>query len=182
LSRRNANYISELKVKRIKERANFAAVIFSPSGKSRRFVQRFIRRRGASEESGQRSMGKSEEGERERERKEAHRVTFKTALRNLSDLVYFCHYRCHARSVTVALNQRHELSRGLRSRKAVYVTRENVSDSRLQSSSSMLSHSVDRFAIYRYYANRFLMPRNRAIFRENMAKMRKFLPLSNIFI
>jgi len=61
----------------------------------------------------------------------ARRVTFKTALRNLSDLVYFRRYRCHARSVTVALNQqRYELSRGLRSRKAIYVTRENVNDSR----------------------------------------------------
>lgn len=52
----------------------------------------------------------------------ARRMTFKTAaLRNLSDLVYFRRYRCHARSVTVALNQqRHELSRGLRSRKAIY--------------------------------------------------------------
>lgn len=33
------------------------------------------------------------------------RLTFKTVLRNLSDLVYFRRYRCHARSVTVALNQ-----------------------------------------------------------------------------
>lgn len=75
----------------------------------------------------------------------ARRVTFKTVLRNLSDLVYFRRYRCHARSVTVALNQQwHELSRGLRSRKAIYVTRENVNDSR--SSSSMLSRSLGQFA------------------------------------
>lgn len=73
----------------------------------------------------------------------ARRVTFKTALRNLSDLVYFRRYRCHARSVTVALNQqRHELSRGLRSRKAIYVTRENVNDSRARSLSSTFSHSA----------------------------------------
>lgn len=75
------------------------------------------------------------------------RVTFKTVLRNPSDLVYFRRYRCHACSVTVALNQqRHELSRGLRSRKAIYVTRENVNDSR--SSSSMLSRSLSQFAIH----------------------------------
>lgn len=54
--------------------------------------------------------------------KEAHRETAKTVLRNPLDLVYFRRSRCHARSVTVALNQRHELSRGLRSRKTIYVT------------------------------------------------------------
>lgn len=95
-----------------------------------------------------------ETGEREKERETktaatatatTRRVTFKTVLRNLLDLVYFRRYRCHARSVTVALNQqRHELSRGLRSRKAIYVTRENVNDSR--SSSSMLSCSLGQFA------------------------------------
>lgn len=78
----------------------------------------------------------------------ARRVTFNTALRNLSDLVYFRRYRCHARSVTVALNQqRYELSRGLRSRKAIYVTRENVNDSRPRSSSSIFSRSVDQSTI-----------------------------------
>lgn len=83
----------------------------------------------------------------------ARRVTFKTALRNLSDLVYFRRYRCHARSVTVALNQQHELSRGLRSRKAIYVTRENVNDSRMRSSSSMFSRPLGQSAILKTSSN-----------------------------
>jgi len=84
---------------------------------------------------------REEKNEKRRRRRRRRRVTFKTVLRNLSDLVYFRRYRCHARSVTVALNQQwHELSRGLRSRKAIYVTRENVNDS--WSSSSMLSRSL----------------------------------------
>lgn len=73
-------------------------------------------------------------------------MTFKTELRNLSDLVYFRRYRCHARSVTVALNQRHELSRGLRSRKAIYVTRENVNDSRLAIVIDAFAPLTGRFA------------------------------------
>lgn len=88
-----------------------------------------------------RKRGKERETGAGAEAAAARRVTFKRVLRNLSDLVYFRRYRCHARSVTVALNQQwHELSRGLRSRKVIYVTRENVNDSR--SSSSMLSRSL----------------------------------------
>lgn len=84
----------------------------------------------------------------------ARRMTFNTALRNLSDLVYFRRYRCHARSVTVALNQqRYELSRGLRSRKAIYVTCENVNDSRARSSSSIFSRSADQSTILKMSSN-----------------------------
>lgn len=72
---------------------------------------------------GERRSGEEKgEGTRRKAVREEHRETFKTGLRNPLDLVYFRRCRCHARSVTVALNQQHELSRGLRSRKTIYVT------------------------------------------------------------